>query len=42
MASMADRLNRTTTAWRPEPGDIVTGRVVDVETFEGSSAPIPS
>ena len=34
MASLQDRLNRTTVAWKPEEGDSLTGRVIDVEQME--------
>lgn len=39
--SMTDRLNRNTTPWKPEPGDIVTGRVVDIEMFDGKFGTYP-
>jgi len=38
---MSDRLNRNSVSWKPSPGDIVEGRLLDVELYEGKFGSYP-
>lgn len=42
MASLQDRLDRTTVAWKPEEGDSLTGRVIDIEQVENEYGVYPA
>lgn len=39
--SMNDRLDQEVTAWRPEPGDKIYGKVVDISENQGEYEPYP-
>lgn len=39
--SMSDRLDQEVTAWRPEPGDKIYGKVVDISQNQGDYEPYP-
>ena len=41
MSSMAEKLNKDTTSWRPQPGDVVSGVLVEIEAHEGKFGSYP-